>query len=158
MAGRDSKRTRVAAVTALLGGLLYAQEVEPRRVEVRPVELRLPRLAPEFDGYRLVRFGDIHLDNWSKPECLHRIVDKVNEQRPDLVAGIDDAMEGKIRLRTRPRQGARPARDADEAYPARSAIPLAIRDAWAPQASPTPRATSPRVPVQPRTRIAAVPP
>ena len=100
----------MAAVTALLGGLLYAQEVEPRRVEVRPVELRLPRLAPEFDGYRLVRFGDIHLDNWSKPECLHRIVDKVNEQRPDLVAGIDDAMEGKIRLRTRPRQGARPAR------------------------------------------------
>ena len=81
---------RVAAATALLGGLLYAREVEPRRVEVRPVELRLPRLSPEFDGYRLVQFGDIHLDDWSKPERLHRIVDKVNEQRPDLVAITGD--------------------------------------------------------------------
>jgi uncharacterized protein len=90
VAGRDSKRTRVAAATALLGGLLYAREVEPRRVEVRPVELRLPRLAPEFDGYRLVQFGDIHLDDWSRPERLHRIVDKVNEQRPDLVVITGD--------------------------------------------------------------------
>jgi uncharacterized protein len=80
----------VAAATALLGGLLYAREVEPRRVEVRPVELRLPRLGPEFDGYRLVQFGDIHLDDWSRPERLHRIVDKVNEQRPDLVVITGD--------------------------------------------------------------------
>lgn len=80
----------MAAATALLGGLLYAREVEPRRVEVRPVELRLPRLGPEFDGYRLVQFGDIHLDDWSRPERLHRIVDKVNEQRPDLVVITGD--------------------------------------------------------------------
>jgi predicted MPP superfamily phosphohydrolase len=80
----------VAAATALLGGLLYAREVETRRVEVRPVELTLPRLAPEFDGYRLVQFGDLHLDDWSKPERLHRLVEQVNEQRPDLVAITGD--------------------------------------------------------------------
>jgi predicted MPP superfamily phosphohydrolase len=75
---------------ALAGGLLYAREVETRRVEVRPVELTLPRLAPEFDGYRLAQIGDFHLDDWSKPERLHRIVEKVNEQRPDLVAITGD--------------------------------------------------------------------
>ena len=91
MADRDAKRgRRVAAATALLGGLLYAREVETRRVEVRPVELTLPRLAPQFDGYRLVQFGDLHLDDWSKPERLHRLVEKVNEQRPDLVAITGD--------------------------------------------------------------------
>lgn len=93
VAGRGTRwRTRVAAGTALLGtgGLLYAREVETRRVEVRPVELTLPRLAPEFDGYRLVQFGDLHLDDWSKPERLHRIVEKVNEQSPDLVAITGD--------------------------------------------------------------------
>ena len=72
------------------GGLLYAREVETRRVEVRPVELTLPRLAPEFDGYRLAQIGDFHLDDWSKPERLHRVVEKVNEQRPDLVAITGD--------------------------------------------------------------------
>ncbi len=92
MAGRGAKRRRVVAATALLGagGLLYARELETRRVEVRPVELTLPRLAPEFDGYRLVQFGDLHLDDWSKPERLHRIADKVNEQHPDLVAITGD--------------------------------------------------------------------
>lgn len=90
MAGRGVKR--VAAATALLGagGLLYAREVETRRVEVRPVELTLPRLAPEFDGYRIVQFGDLHLDDWSKPERLHRIVGRVNDQQPDLVAITGD--------------------------------------------------------------------
>ena len=49
------------------GGLLYAREVEPRLVEVNPVTLTLRRLAPEFDGYRLVQMGDLHLDDWAKP-------------------------------------------------------------------------------------------
>ncbi len=85
-------RGRVAAATALLGagGLLYAREVELRWVEVKPVTLTLPRLAPEFDGYRLVQIGDIHLDDWTKPERLIGIARKVNEQRPDLVAIMGD--------------------------------------------------------------------
>jgi hypothetical protein len=82
----------VAAATVLgaAGWLLYAREVETRRVEVKPVKLALPRLAAEFDGYRLIQIGDFHLDDWSKPERLHRIVEKVNEQRPDLVAITGD--------------------------------------------------------------------
>ena len=93
MAKPGSKRGRTTAATMALvvaGGLLYAREVETRRVEVRPVELTLPRLAPEFDGYRLVQIGDFHLDDWSKPERLLRVVEKVNEQRPDLVAITGD--------------------------------------------------------------------
>jgi uncharacterized protein len=81
---------RVAAALLGVGGLIYSREVETRRVEVRPVELSLPRLAPEFDGYRIVQFGDLHLDDWSKPERLHRIVERVNEQQPDLVAITGD--------------------------------------------------------------------
>jgi predicted MPP superfamily phosphohydrolase len=91
VAGRGAKRgRRIAAATVLLGGLLYAREVETRWVEVRPVELTLPQLAPEFAGCRLVQMGDIHLDDWSKPERLHRIVDRVDEQHPDLVVIAGD--------------------------------------------------------------------
>jgi uncharacterized protein len=84
---RRTSRGKVAAATALLGagGLIYARELETRRVEVKHVMLTLPRLAPEFDGYRLVQIGDLHLDDWTKPERLRGITQKVNEQRPDLV-------------------------------------------------------------------------
>ena len=89
---RRTSRGRLAAATALLGagGLVYAREVETRRVEVKHVVLTLPRLAPEFDGYRLVQIGDLHLDDWAKPERLRGIMHKVNEQRPDLVAITGD--------------------------------------------------------------------
>jgi predicted MPP superfamily phosphohydrolase len=82
----------VAAATALLGagGLLYCREVETRWVEVNPVTLTLPRLAPEFDGYRLVQIGDLHLDEWTKPERLRGITQKVNGQRPDLIVITGD--------------------------------------------------------------------
>ncbi len=89
MKGRGARR--VAAATLLgTGGLLYAREVEPRWVEVRRVELTLPRLAPEFDGYRVAQIGDFHLDDWSKPERLLRVFEKVNDERPDLIAITGD--------------------------------------------------------------------
>jgi predicted MPP superfamily phosphohydrolase len=87
---RRTPRGRAAAAATLLGGLLYAREVETRWVEVKHVVLTLEHLAPEFDGYRLVQIGDLHLDDWAKPERLRGIAQKVNEQRPDLVAITGD--------------------------------------------------------------------
>ena len=73
-----------------VGGLLYAREIETRWLEVRPITLTLPRLAPEFDGYRIVQIGDIHLEDWTKPRRLNRMVDLVNAQVPDLIAITED--------------------------------------------------------------------
>jgi predicted MPP superfamily phosphohydrolase len=89
---RHASRGRVAAATALLsvGGLIYAREVETRWVKIKPVTLFLPRLAPEFDGYRLVQIGDLHVDDWVKPERLRGITQKINEQRPDLITITGD--------------------------------------------------------------------
>jgi hypothetical protein len=83
---------RLAGAAALVGagGLLYAREVEPRRLEVVRLELTLPRLAAAFDGYRMVQIGDLHLDDWSKPARLDRIVEMVNAESPDLVAITGD--------------------------------------------------------------------
>lgn len=80
----------MAAASVLLGGLLYAREVETRWVEIVHLTLTLPQLAPEFDGYRLVQIGDFHLDDWTRPEELNRIMDRVNEQQPDLVVITGD--------------------------------------------------------------------
>jgi len=75
---------------ALVGGLIYAREVEPYWVAVERVTLTLPRLAPSFDGYRIAQISDVHLDGWMTPERLAGVVDLVNEQEPDLVAITGD--------------------------------------------------------------------
>lgn len=72
------------------GAFLYSRYVEPYWVAVERVALTLPRLAPLFDGYRIVHISDFHLDGWMTPERLERVVDIVNEQEPDLVAITGD--------------------------------------------------------------------
>jgi len=83
---------RIIAGAAMIGagGLLYAREVEPRRLEVVRLGLTLPRLAAAFDGYRVVQIGDLHLDDWSRPARLDRIAEMVNAENPDLVVVTGD--------------------------------------------------------------------
>jgi len=78
------------ALAGAVGGLVYAREVEPYRVVVERITLTLPRLAPSFDGYRVVQISDVHMDGWMAPERFGRIVDLINEQEPDLVAITGD--------------------------------------------------------------------
>ena len=81
-----------AALGAVVGAgvFLYSRYVEPYWVAVERVTLPLPRLAPPFDGYRIVHISDFHLDGWMTPERLERVVDLANEQEPDLVVITGD--------------------------------------------------------------------
>ncbi len=99
MPGEVLKRLKIAAfggLAAAFTGLVYAREVEIRWLEVRPVELILPRLAREFDGYRVVQIGDIHLEDWTKPRRLNRIVDLVNSQQADLIVITGDFLSYSV--------------------------------------------------------------
>lgn len=68
----------------------YAYYIEPDWIEITSLQLTLPHLAREFDGYRIVQISDIHTDKWTKPERLSRIFNLVNQQKPDLVAITGD--------------------------------------------------------------------
>jgi predicted MPP superfamily phosphohydrolase len=59
-------------------------------VDTVPIELRLPRLAPEFDGYRVVQISDIHVDRWMNAERLAEIAALIHRKRPDLVVMTGD--------------------------------------------------------------------
>jgi predicted MPP superfamily phosphohydrolase len=84
-----------AAVAA--GGLFYASRVEPDNVEVKEVSLVLPRLSPEFDGYRIAQISDIHMDGWMSFERLSKLAKLVNEQGADLIAATGDFVTAKVK-------------------------------------------------------------
>lgn len=99
MSGKSLRRLVTAALggtAAGAAGLIYAREVETRWLEVVPVTLTLPRLGREFDGYRVVQIGDLHLEDWTKPRRLNRIVDRVNDQRADLIAITGDFLSYSV--------------------------------------------------------------
>ncbi len=81
-----------ALVTAFggVGSYAYAHDVEPVNVEIVHLELRLPRLNPAFDGYRLAQISDIHMGTGMTSAQLTRIVEMVNAEQPDATALTGD--------------------------------------------------------------------
>lgn len=68
----------------------YARYIEPEWVQTTRLTLTLPRLAPEFDGYRLVQLSDLHIDSWLGGERLGKIVARVNAEQPDAIVITGD--------------------------------------------------------------------
>ncbi len=68
----------------------YAYFVEPNWIEVRALELKLPHLSAEFNGYKIVQISDIHIDKKMKKKYLNHLFQLVNQQKPDLIALTGD--------------------------------------------------------------------
>jgi len=67
------------------GFTLYAGEIARHELDVvrRTIELR--QLPQAFHGHRIVQLSDIHLDEFTEPFFLERVVHQVNSLDPDLV-------------------------------------------------------------------------
>ncbi|WP_414529036.1 metallophosphoesterase [Nodularia chucula] len=70
--------------------LFYGKFIEPNWIAINHLQLTLPHLSSEFNGYRIVQISDIHRDRWMTPHRFRRIVRLVNKQQPDLVAITGD--------------------------------------------------------------------
>ncbi len=73
-----------SGVTAA-GLALYAGEIARHEIDViqRPISIR--NLPTPFHGYRIVQISDIHIDEYTEPYFLDRIVKRINALSPDLV-------------------------------------------------------------------------
>ncbi len=88
----------ITASAAVVGtaGVTATILVERGWLDVNPQTVRLARLAPEFHGYRIVQFSDIHMDDWMTPARLANIVETINGQQPDLIALTGDLVTRHI--------------------------------------------------------------
>jgi predicted MPP superfamily phosphohydrolase len=67
--------------------------LETKWVEYNHITLKIPKLPPAFDGYKIVHLTDIHIDEHISPEYTEEIVKKVNEFKPDLIAITGDVID-----------------------------------------------------------------
>ena len=67
------------------GLALYAGEIERHWVEITRHDVHLPGLSPAFDGMRIAQISDIHMDNYTEPFYLRRVVEYVNGLKPDAI-------------------------------------------------------------------------
>jgi uncharacterized protein len=87
----------LATLLSLVAIVVYAIYVEPNWFEVKEVSVKLPHLAPAFDGYKIVQITDIHADRFFQLSNLSEIVQQINAQQPDLVVLTGDYIsKGKV--------------------------------------------------------------
>ena len=79
-----------------LGGIQYATRIEPEWVEISNIPIRLTRLHPAFNGYRIVQISDIHMNAWMNHARLARLVKTVNRLMPDLIVITGDFISCEV--------------------------------------------------------------
>jgi predicted MPP superfamily phosphohydrolase len=80
-----------------------AQRILPARqnwLDLHEIEIPIPCLPPEFDGYRIAQFSDLHFDHVATtPARLAELVAAINAAQPDLIAFTGDFVTKSIRFR-----------------------------------------------------------
>ena len=83
----------VVAAAAVLW--IYAAMVEPRQIQVRFVEVPLPRLPEQLDGLRIAHLSDLHCNCSPKAQRLTaRALAAAARQQPDLAVITGDLSNG----------------------------------------------------------------
>ncbi|MGH9509177.1 MAG: metallophosphoesterase [Terriglobales bacterium] len=80
-------RTVLALGAAAAG---YGFLIEPRRIVIERIEMRLRRLPGEFDGFRIAQISDIHYGPYMSSSFVRKAVEEINQLQPDLVALTGD--------------------------------------------------------------------
>lgn len=72
--------------------LIYGSFIGFNKLEVNRQDYSSPALPKAFDGYKIVLFSDAHVGSYTERNeyVLHRAVDSINAQRPDLIVFTGD--------------------------------------------------------------------
>jgi predicted MPP superfamily phosphohydrolase len=83
-------------VAVTLGATVFSIWWALNRLAVRQVEIPLPHLPAEMDGFTIAHLSDLHLDLIHGRDWLSSIVEKTNALGPDLIAITGDLAEGSV--------------------------------------------------------------
>ncbi len=100
-AASDAVRLRVvrigSAIVAVTAVVTVGYGVgEAARPQVTHTEIPLARLPQEFDGTRVALISDLHVGPSRGRDFVQRVVDEVNEQKPDLIVVAGDLIDGTV--------------------------------------------------------------
>lgn len=82
--------TALAVVLLLWCGMIYGCYVGRFRSEVNDITFSSPEVPEAFDGYRIVHISDLHVDSFEDTRDLQRVLNRVNEQRADIICFTGD--------------------------------------------------------------------
>ncbi|REC93699.1 metallophosphoesterase [Kushneria indalinina] len=94
LAAPDTVRYVIAVVALGLGivGVQQAARVPP----VKDIEIAIPGLAPQFEGYRIVHLTDLHISGLFPEAWTRAVVERTNTLDADAILITGDLMDGTL--------------------------------------------------------------
>ena len=74
-----------ASAFGAAGLVLYSGELERHWIDVTQRDVALRGLPADFEGMRIVQLSDIHMDSFTEPFFMRRVIERINELKPDAV-------------------------------------------------------------------------
>ncbi len=85
----------VTLIFLLILALLYARFIEPQRLVVRHIEVRSPKLPPDFSGLRLIHLSDLHISSMSQ-KLQRRVIKAARKTKPDVIIITGDLVSNSV--------------------------------------------------------------
>lgn len=79
------------------GGFYYAREIEPNFLDLQTLSITHSLIPKGFNGVKLIQFSDTHLGFQYEWGQLEKLVQKINNQQPDIVCFTGDLMDAPNR-------------------------------------------------------------
>lgn len=78
------------AASSPVAAAAYGVIVGRNQYRILELDLPVPGLHPDLDGYRIVQVSDLHVSPFLSPREAGRVIDMANELRPDLAVFTGD--------------------------------------------------------------------
>jgi predicted MPP superfamily phosphohydrolase len=96
---RGAVRAGIGFSAASLGALAYAHNVEPLRLRVNRLDVKIPGLPAAFDGLVVAHLSDIHMDDWMDAARIASAARLATSLKPDIIALTGDFISRDLRTR-----------------------------------------------------------
>jgi predicted MPP superfamily phosphohydrolase len=94
----NTKRYVAIAVIVVVSVIVFLGNLNKRNIDVRTLELNLPKGESKLSELNIVMASDIHLSPIDGERLLKRIIDKMNSLNPDIVLLAGDIVDDKAEI------------------------------------------------------------
>lgn len=74
--------------------LLYSHFIGTKGLLIREYNVTSDKIPTSFNGFKIVHFSDLHYGTTIKEKELKKLVDEINDLKPDLVVFTGDLLDG----------------------------------------------------------------
>jgi len=94
----NAKKITAIVVIAFVGLIVFLGNLNKRNIEIRNVEITIPKGESKLNELNIVMASDIHLSPIDGERLLSRIVDKMNSLNPDIILLAGDIVDDKAEV------------------------------------------------------------